>query len=513
MEEDSSNTISVDNAPAASEDRRSLVATGLLAAASGLLLGLAFWGGGLSLLAWIALVPLLVAVRRGGFWRACAAGLVTGAVFFGMLLYWTAIFGGLAVAGLVGVMALTMAVFAGGAWWLSSRLPMPWPLAAIPALLVLIEALRAAGPWGFSWGILGYSQQQIPPVAQFASLAGVLGLSAALALANACLAEVFLARKREIARFVASGGVAIVTVMAVLGWGLARASTPVELPRLTVAGVQPSIDQWAKFDSSQADSIMRILGAQTRAALRERPAILIWPETAVPSSYSEDNPFLQRMRLLAARQGADFLYGSFEPTPEGGITNSALLATPLGTVSRYNKVHLVPFGEYVPLRPLIGNIGLLRMVTVDQRAASAPVLLDSSWGRVGGVICFESSDATLVRRVVNLGAKLLVVVTNDGWFNRTAASEQHFRITAMRAIENGIYTVQVSNNGISGIIDPRGRVLARTRLWDRTVMLGRVGLGAEETPYRRVGDWPLIALSIVSLGCGVVVGIRGSRQL
>lgn len=467
------------------------------------MLGLAFARPELALLAWVALVPLLWALRGCGPIRGGVLGFVAGGVFFGILLYWTAIFGAIALIGMVGYTALCVAIFAAGASWLLRHPSIGWRMAAIPALWVVLEWVRSAGSWGFSWGVLGYSQQSVLPVAQFVSLAGVLGLSGALVLVNASLVEVALAARGERRRALGGAVVAVTVVAGVLGWGLWRASVPVAPARLKVAGVQPSIDQWAKFDVAQADSIMRILGRLTKRALRTEPALLIWPETAIPFEKSEDSFFVQRARMRAASAGADFLFGSFETAAGGRITNSALLTTPLGTTTRYDKVHLVPFGEYVPLRALIGNIGMLRMVNADQKAAEAPTVLTSSWGPIGTVICFESSDEALVRRVVNLGAQLVVVITNDGWFYRTAVADQHFRITAMRAIENGTYVVQVSNNGISGIIDPRGRVLTRTRLWGRTVMRGRVGLGAESTPYRAVGSLPVLVVSLAILATAV----------
>lgn len=529
-----------------------LAAEGGLAAGSGLLLGLAFRIPALALLAWVALVPLIVAVRLATPRRAAAWGFVTGVVFFGIFLCWSAIFGAMAIVGLVGYVSLWLALFAAGVWWLS-RLGLGWRLAGIPALLVLLEFVRSFGPYGFPWGVLGYSQQPVGPIAQFAFLGGVFGLSAVLALVNACLSELVWAgleraglvplgdavdASREDAGRVGRGNgsrsdvadvagagdrqghvtvvaaaIAAGAVLLVLGTGLARLATPVRQPTVRVAGVQPSIDQWAKFDVSQAGMVMRTLSNLTQRALRSRPALLIWPETVIPMTTSDETSFVAGAREQTARAGADFLYGSFVILPGGGLSNSALLTTVSGRTSRYGKVHLVPFGEFVPMRPIIGDIGMLRMVQTDQVSAGQPVLLDSSRGPLGTVICFESSDEALVRRVANKGARLLVVITNDGWFERTAASDQHFQVTAMRAIENGIYTVQVSNNGISGVIDPRGRVLARTRLWDRTVMHGRVALGSEMTPYRRFGSWPLALLSLAILVAAAFTGVRSHRPV
>lgn len=493
-----------------------------MAVASGVMLGLAFRVPALASLDWVALVPLLVATRRlsspgprprgGELPRVASWGFIAGLTFFGILLYWTYLFGPSAVIGLVGYMLVWMVLFAVGAWRLSGA-RLGWRILATPSLWVLLEWIRSAGTYGFPWGVLGYSQQPIAPVAQFVSLAGVFGLSWVLVLVNTCLTEIALAEHGERRTLVASGAITLAAMVVVLGWGIARGAMPVAPPWLPIAGVQPSIDQWAKFDASQADMIMRTLNRLSKRALRARPGspvrrekrallnetrLLIWPETVMPVSDGSETQFVRAARARAARAGVDFLFGSFARTPHG-ISNSAFLSTPLGSVTRYGKVHLVPFGEFVPLRRLIGNIGLLSVVKVDQAAAYDPVLLPSSRGPIGTVICFESSDEVLVRRVVGGGAQLLVVITNDGWFDRTAVSDQHFRITAMRAIENGIYTVQVSNNGISGIIDPRGRILVRTGLWDRTVMYGRVALGSEATPYRALGSWPILALSCVVL--------------
>ncbi len=483
------------------------VTEGGLALGCGLLLGACFRLPALAPVAWVALVPLLVALRRASLGRAVVWGLVAGATLFGILLYWSAIFGGIALVGLVGYTSAWVALFAAGVRFLRRARP-GWRVAGTAALFVAIEYVRSWGPYGFPWGILGYSQQPTELTAQFASVAGVFGLSAAVVVVNACLAEIATTGRQERVRvgLRASAGAAA-TIAVVLAVGFVRTATPLRSPTVPVAGVQPSIDQWAKFDASKADVVMRTMSRLTHRALRSRPALLIWPETVVPVADAGETSFVRAVRRSAARAGADFLYGSFVTLRGGGVSNSAILVTPSGQSSRYGKVHLVPFGEFVPLRPLIGNVGMLTLVGIDQVSAGRPVLLPSSRGPLGVVICFESSDEALVRRIVNEGARLLVVVTNDGWFERTAASEQHFQISAMRAIENGTYVVQVSNNGISGIIDPRGRVLRRTDLWARTVMTGRVALDAEGTPYRAVGSLPLFLLCL-----GVLVGAALSAK-
>ncbi len=492
------------------EESRLLGAGPVLACglASGLLLAASFRYEQLALLAWVALVPLLVSLRKATAPVAIIAGAVYGATFFGILVYWFVIFGSPAVAGILLYGALVGSLFSAGSWWLAGRLPLASRLAGIPALSVILEFVRSSGSWGFSWGMLGYSQQPVPALAQFVSLGGVLGLGAVVALVNVALAEVLLARRKELGALAAAAGVAIACVAGILGWGLWRASVPVPSPAVRIAGVQPSIDQWAKFDPAQADSIMSTLRDLSQEALASDPKLLIWPETVIPLAGEEADLFVGNAAARARRRGTDFLFGSFESNGSR-VMNSAVLASAAGDRGVYAKVHLVPFGEYVPLRPLLGNIGMLTLVKNDLTAGKKPVLLRSSVGPVATVICFESSDAPLVREAVSLGARLLVVITNDGWFKRTAASDQHFRVTAMRAIENGLYTVQVSNNGISGVIDPRGRVLARSRLWERRVMIGRVAMGRETTVYSRIGDLPLVLLSAaILLGVATVVRRR-----
>jgi len=469
---------------------------------SGLLIGLSFRYPQLALIAWFGLVPLLVALHRSSFRAAVTSGAVFGAAMFGTIVYWFYIFGLPAVAGILLYGALFGVAFCVGTWWVLRRLPAPWRVTSVPALLVVLEWLRSSGSWGFGWGVLGYTQQPIGAVAQFASVAGVLGISAALGLVNAVMAEIVVAPRGR-RRILTLSAVPLAVVGGLLAWGMARQAATVGPPTVLIAGVQPSIDQWAKFDPEQAASVIRVLRRLSAEALESEPFLLIWPETAVPIAGEEARLFLDGAAREAQRAGADFLYGAFE-SDGGGLKNSAVLVNARGERGTYGKVHLVPFGEYVPLRPLLGNVGMLTLVRVDLSAARRPVLLPSSFGPVASVICFESTDAALVRRAVNMGAGFLVVITNDGWFKETDASGQHFRMTSMRAIENGTYVAQVSNNGISGVIDPRGRVTAATRLWDRTVLRGSVGVGAEATPYRRYGDLPLLALAALVLGLGAL---------
>lgn len=500
-----------------------------LAALSGLLLAFSFPKFGHPAFGWIALAPLLIAIDRAyerspaspvrtrlgsGPYRATLLGLAAGLVYFTGTLYWiTAVmvtFGGLNTAVAMLVNALLVAYLA----WFPALFALAmvklrrlgrWALLLAPAVWVATEIGRGWLFGGFPWVLLGYSQVTVLPAAQFASVAGVFGVSALVALAAAAIA--YVARERTPARwYVAAGCAAVVVGNGV--WGAARIADG-RLTRegepLAVGLVQGNVAQEEKWDPARARAIFVAYLQLTRQAAAAGARFIIWPESSTPFFFEEDRYAAEAVRAVARQLRTELLIGSDQiergPTPK--YFNSAFMIGADGkTAGVYRKVHLVPFGEYVPLKDLFFFAGPL----VEQVGGFTPgadvVMLPVARGRASTAICYEIVYPALVREAVNRGSQLLTTITNDAWYGHSSAPHQHFAQASMRAIEQGRYLARSANTGISGIVDPYGRVLLQSRLFERAALTGEVRLLTGRTIYARIGDafaYACVALTLAGL--------------
>jgi apolipoprotein N-acyltransferase len=289
---------------------------------------------------------------------------------------------------------------------------------------------------------------------------------------------------------------------------------------LTVGLIQGNVPQDQKWDPSYEDEILfRYLRLTRQAADRGATAVL-WPESATPF-YFEESPRAEAIRLLARERGVWLLLGSDELSRQDRRIsyNSAFMVRPDGTTAAvYRKVRLVPFGEYVPFRrllffaaPLVESIG-------DFAPGEAPVMLPIDGHPVSTAICYEVVYPALIREGVSKGSSLVTTITNDAWFGRSSAPYQHFEMAAMRAIEQGRYLARAANTGISGIVDPYGRVVMASGLFVEQVLVGDVRLITERTVYSRIGDvvaWAGVFATGLALASAWTVGRRplsGSRR-
>ena len=484
---------------------------------------------------WIALAPLVIAAVRAsrqGARRAFLLGLLSGAVYFSGTLYWLVetmtTFGGLPTAAAVfaaGVLVAYLALFPAVFAMIVARLHRtlgPRALALAPAIWVATELGRQYVWDGFPWALLGYSQVTTLPVAQVASLVGVYGLSGLLALTSTAAAYVILDRGRE--RWVFAGSVAVLVGAAVM-WGHARLTASALLARgeaVRVAVVQGNVPQDEKWDPAQRDVIADRYIAMTRQALAEGATFVLWPESSTPFYFERDLVRGGEIRRLAVQSRATLLIGSdqVEPIKTAAATdrvkqrnyNAAFAVKPDGTVGAiYRKMHLVPFGEYVPLQSLLFFAGPIIGAVADFApftAGTVPVLLPVGSHTASTAICYEVIYPNLIRRFVLDGSELLTTITNDAWFGQTSAPVQHFQQAAMRAIENGRYLVRSANTGISGIVDPYGRVLAQTPIFESAVLLGDARFLQTSTFFSRHGDVLAYASVVATLALLVVASRR-----
>ena len=446
-------------------------------------------------------------------------------MYFAGTLYWVvnvmAEHGGLAVwvavlinIGLVALTALFPAMFAvvvrrlcvvGG-----SR-----ALAAAPLVWTATELGRTYLFSGFPWVLLGYSQTDVLPIAQLASVFGVYGVSALVVSVSAALAASGLAIGAPAGGRGDAGrtriwpvAVAIGLVLSVAVWGslrvtgsaLTSSGTPVR-----VGLVQGNVAQGEKWDPTRATAIFESYLGLTRRAIREGADLVIWPESSTPFSFEEDRTAAEAVRQLARDGQVDILFGSnqVERTTPNRYFNAAFLLGPDGEQKGvYRKMHLVPFGEYVPLKSLLSFAAPLVEAVSDFSPGTEATLLPTLGGPASTAICYEIVFPNLVRQSVADGSQLLTTITNDAWFGRTVAPYQHFAQASMRAIENGRYLVRAANTGISGIVDPYGRVVARSDLFATAVVVGDVRFLRATTVYTRIGDafaYASLALTVGAL--------------
>ena len=478
--------------------------------------------------AWIALAPLVVAVARTAaprVPRAFLLGLATGGVYFGGTLYWLVetmtTFGGLATAVaifaafvLVAYLSLFPAIFAAALAFLRGRLGVRAVLLA-PFVWTASELGRQYVWDGFPWVLLGYSQVTVLPVAQVASLVGVYGLSALLALVSSTAAYAVIARGSAVHRW-SPVALSLILVAASAVWGqvrirtatLTRAGEPIR-----VAVLQGNIAQEDKWNPALMDAITDRYIAMTRQALAAGATFILWPESATPFFFEEDVARGAAIRRIAREAEATLLLGSdqVEPVmtaapgekPTSRYYNAAFLIQPDGrTGAVYRKMHLVPFGEYVPLKTLLFFVGPIVEAVSDFSPGEEPTLLPVGSHKVSTAICYEVIYASLMRHFVTEGSELLTTITNDAWYGRSSAAYQHWDQAALRAIEGGRYLARAANTGISGFVDPYGRVLEKSGLFEQRTMIADLRFLTTRTVYSRIGDlvaWLSLAVTLAAL--------------
>ena len=440
--------------------------------------------------------------------RAFVLGFVTGVVYFTGTLYWItgvmATYGDMARwvavpinAGLVVYQTLYVAIFA----LIVRRIVLehgPPGLMAAPVVWVATELGRTYIFTGFPWVLLGYSQTTVLPIAQLASIFGVYGVSMLVASVSAVLAmEAGALRVPGAGRHRLPPLVVFAVVFGVAVWGSRRAAMAEWThtgEAIRVGLIQGNVDQDEKTQAGRAAAIFQEYLRMTRQAIREGAEFVVWPESSTPFQFEDDLPAAAQIRTLAQQARVPILLGSDQIVRgvSGAPTrfyNAAFLVRPDGmTGGVYRKMHLVPFGEYVPVKKLLFFAAPLVQAVSDFSAGDEAVLLPVGDHLVSTAICYEVVYPDLVRRFVAGGSEMLTTITNDAWFGPTSAPYQHFEQASMRAIEEGRYLVRSANTGISGIVDPYGRVIARTGIFQPAVVVGEARFLKTSTFYGRHGD-------------------------
>jgi apolipoprotein N-acyltransferase len=473
-------------------------------------LSLALPPAGLWPLAHVAPIPLLWLVRGSRPRRAALTGFVFGFAYFGALLYWIALFGEMAWVSLVLLSAAFTAAFGAlaPAVWRRDR-----PILAtfgLAALWTVLEWIRGAYPLGgFGWGQLGTTQLDAPAL-PLASVTGVWGLSFGVLLIAGLL---LLAIERWGSGAWRRG---LAPLAAAVGVGLLPAFIPLPAAngvRIEVAAIQVDVSSVEHLVDNAEDVAVARLNIERHLQLADDPPdLVVWGEGSLDPGASGDPATRAEVSAAIATVGAPTVAGAVIDDPDGSQHTSALAFDGAGSlVDRYDKVRLVPFGEYVPWREQLSFLDAIDQVSVD-RAPGEEIrnLVVPGLPPLGAPICYENSFPSIDRAMVRQGAGLLVVTINNASYERTAASEQHLLMSRLRAVENGRWVVHAAVSGISALIDERGRVVAERGLFEPATMRGVVVASTRTTPYTRFGDWVpwgsiVLVLSLISLP-------RGRRQ-
>jgi apolipoprotein N-acyltransferase len=454
-------------------------------------------------------------------------------VYFAGTLYWLVetmtTFGGLAVplavfaaSLLVAYLALFPALFAAFLARAVRTFGAPGILFAAPFWMA--TELGRQYVWdGFPWALLGYSQVSVLPIAQLASALGVYGLSGLLALSSAAVA--FALMSRQSTRWVPVAITAAI-VAGIAIWG----STRIRKAALLSAGetvrvgvLQGNIAQEDKWNPALADAITERYISMTRQALAQGATFIMWPESSTPFYFERDLVRGAAIRRLAKEGNATLLIGSDQvepmkavpgdpnPRPKERYYNAAFLVEPDGTIGPvYRKIHLVPFGEYVPAKRIFFFVGPIVDALSDTfEAGTEAVLLPIGSHRVSTAICYEVIYGSLIRQFVVEGSELLTTITNDAWYGWSSAAYQHWDQAALRAIEGGRYLARAANTGISGFVDPYGRVMAKSELFEQNLLVENVRFLRGRTIYSRIGD--LVAWLSLALTAAVFLATRRVR--
>ena len=498
------------------------MALGFTAAAalvSALLATLALPAFNLGFLAWIALVPLLCALRRRGSPGGACAGAIFGFAFGVGTLYWISEFPAMNAVRFLALGVLFSLYYAafGALYAVASRRFAASMIFLAPALWVALEYARAsAGFLAFPWNLLGHSQYQELPIVQIADLTGAYGLSFLIVMVNEAVSRI-----RE-PGWAPRAATAVTLLILVLSYGWHRLASEDPSPgRVRVALVQANV---AARNGMSRDEQVRHLAAYsrlTRRAAEEKPALIVWPSSSLPGPISY---WMIRLYVsdVARRAGAPLIVGGaggdkLAPGSEGRLpfSNSQFLLSPEGALEgQYDKIHLTPFTEQVPLQ---GIVRWPSWITAAERGfvpGEAYTLFEVAGARFGTPICWENAFPDLFRRFVLRGADFMVSVTNENAFGATSGPYQTLAMNVFRAVENRVAVARAATTGVSAFIDTRGRVVSRVRdpagadLYVAGVLVWDVPLSREKTFYTRYGDRFAQAVSLAAVA---LLGFAAAR--
>jgi len=462
-----------------------------------------------------ALIPLMLALRGARGRTGFLIGFVFGLAFFGPLIWWISLFGFLAWGALVALQATATGLFGWFAAWASGA--PAGRLVGVPLMFTAAEILRTAVPFGgFAWGGLGYTQYQDGPLLPLARIGGVHLVTLAFVVIAALLAQVVVSGRvwRRALALVLAAGAAIGPLWLPLGLaGSSRGTFDIALVQGNVP--EGSFNDFADRLGRSGPEDLAIIDNHIRATeplANDPPDLVVWPENAIDRDPFTNPAIGLRLEGLVRSVGAPFIAGAILDGEDGeGFRNVNILYSSSGQAeATYDKIHLVPFGEYVPWPALRRYVTALEQIPEDGIPGAAPVVFDIDGTKIGTVICFESTYPRHVREFVEEGAEVLVVTTNNASFRRSPAARQHVQMSALRAVEEGRWVLHAAISGITAVIAPDGRIVERTGLFEEGVVRREVQLTGARTVYGRFGE--PIELGLAGLG-GVAAIVTVARKI
>jgi len=495
----------------------------LPAVLSGLLLAASFPAAGLGALAWVAWVPLLVAVARArGRGGAFGAGLLAAGIYTGILLAWIpgvlVRHGGMAPVpawGAYAALAALLALYPAAACLLVKHLMLRggrgWIL-AFPAAWVLGEYALSLSPFGgLPWLLAGYTQADWLPVIQIADLAGVYGVSFLVLALNTAAARALVAGGwgARLAPLGAAGALLLVSLLygahQLERWGKVE-------PRYRAAMLQGNIGA-GESEAAQAEKFQQGYVAMADRLPPGEIDLLVLPESPAPSIWQLDAGYRRAMRELAARFPLGLVLSNIRLEGERYF-NSAFFIDRRGEVAGiYDKIHLVPFGEYIPGS---GFLSFVERISSDIGAFSPggdPGVFSLGGNPASALICFEAVFPSLAREVTRRGSGLLLNLTNDEWYGPSAAPFQHLAISRFRAVENRRYLLRAANSGVTACIEPTGRIQSATGILHQALGRGSFRFVREQGVYTRYGDVFILLCAIILLVSVLWAERKKRRQL
>jgi apolipoprotein N-acyltransferase len=492
------------------------------AALSGALLVLSFPLVNLWPLAWFFLVPLLLCTRGKNGKDAFLLGVFAGMIAYLGLIYWVIVavhrYGNIPLPLAIPVLLL-LVIYLSLYWGVFSFFASfakekgGWmALLAFPTLWVGLEYLRSFLLSGFPWSLVGYSQYLNTAFVQIADITGVSGVSFLLILVNTLLFLWVVAWSEKKRGPIIGTICTVVLVTVTFAYGYWKISAPLKAEKgLTVGVVQGNISQDVKWDSTFQKKTLSIYRDLSLELKEQAPGLIVWPETAVPSYFPSGAELDETVMDIAHETGTYLLVGGLSAKEKKKsarevkevieVSNSAYLLSPQRRiVGRYDKMHLVPFGEYIPFSsrfPVLNKLVGIWNIEAGEKA----VLFRLPRGRFGVMICFEAIFPELCRALVRDGADFMVTITNDAWFGNTSAPYQHLSQAAFRAIENRVWLVRAANSGISGFVDPWGRIRKSSDLFVPAVLSEQISFRANTiTFYTKYGELFARCCSLLALG-------------
>ncbi|MDD5775102.1 MAG: apolipoprotein N-acyltransferase [Candidatus Omnitrophica bacterium] len=497
----------------------------ILSCASALLFILSFSPYNMRFLAWAAFVPLFAAIENKSRMQAFFLSYISGIVFWLGTVYWLVHVTAAGMIVLILYLALYWGIFGLLVSWNKPRRNAAG-IFYVPALWVLGEYARSHALTGFPWALAAYTQSKAHALIQISDVTGAWGVSFVILMVNAVLYTVWSCRPHAAGSKKLPVVVACCIFIGVYTYGAVRlhgfSRSCAEEKSIKVAVIQGNIPQELKWQAHAREYIMRTYEDLSGQASDESPDLIVWPEAAVPAAVSEGSAYEQGLQRLAESLQTSLLTGAVTYR-EGGYYNSAVLFRPGAAPDRYDKMHLVPFGEYVPLSKIFGFLQTIVPIGEVQRGTEYRVFGQFPAGGTTAVafsslICYEDMFPGLSRAMVRRGAEFLVTVTNDAWYQRTAAPYQHFQAAVFRAVENRVWMVRSANTGVSGFVRPDGMIegLVEDAAGAVIFVPGYLARSMKIPPrsatiYTRFGDWFITAVFLGEVLCAL--GARLPRDV